>query len=283
LVILFPVLTALALTGSEKVQGPWAVSYGDLLSHPEANLFYPGSRLLQSGGWGEYTELCGLQLMCTPGDVAAFVGNQLVVEDVPPSQIFGWYQDKLTAAGWRPEPSGDSLHIAAFGRGPGEHFDLNVHNGEESRELLGGRHPGILYFTGIPTSWVYLDDVTNRPEGHLYFPGSSLVGSNGYAEGAGHLFGFDNPWVEEDLIAPAATRGEIEGWYQTELAGRGYQLVGTNSTGVADEFRRGTEIFKLILSEAKYSRGPYGVAGLMFSVEYEIDTCQGHHPPVCRR
>jgi hypothetical protein len=134
----------------------------------------------------------------------------------------------------------------------------------------------------LPSGWIYLDDVTNRPDAHLYFPASSVVGSNGYGEGAGHLFGFDDPWVRVDLIAPAATKGEIEGWYKTELAARGYRLLPIPSSGVTKEFRRGAEIFKLILPGADSSRGPYGVAGLMFAVIYEVDTCEGHHPPVCR-
>src|SRR6266702_6194791 len=107
LLFLVTALTTLALTGSGNVQGPWAVSYADLLSHREANLFYPGSRLIQSGGWGEYAERChSVSLTCTPGDLPAFVANQLVVEDVLPTQIFGWYQDNLSATGWRPGPSG---------------------------------------------------------------------------------------------------------------------------------------------------------------------------------
>jgi hypothetical protein len=313
--ILVPVLAALALTGSGswKFEGPWAVSYGDLLSHPEANLFYPGSRLLQSGGWEEYAELCrGPGLMCTPGDVPAFVENQLVVDGASPSEIYGWYQDELSASGWRPAPSGDSIHIQAYVRGPGERFDVNVQTVDDSPELPGIQRSVVLYFTGyrlgtcpsieagchshlvavgpndpgpakhLPSARTYLDDVTNRPEAHLYFPASSLVGSNGYGEGAGHLFGFDDPWVRVDLIAPVATREEIEGWYRSELAARGYRLVATDSSGVTEEYRRGSEIFKLILPEPDNSRGPYSVAGLMFTAIYQIDTCEGHHPPVCR-
>ncbi len=301
-------------SGSGKFEGLWAVSYGDLLSLPEANLFYPGSRLLQAGGWEEYAELCGGDsLMCTRGDVPAFISNQLVVEDVIAGQIFGWYQDKLTAAGWRPEPSGDSIHIQAYVREPEEHFNVNVHSVDDSRELLGVQQPVVLYFTGyqlgtcpsiesgcrshlvpagpndpgpakaLPSARIYLDDVRNRPEAHLYFPASSLVGSNGYGEGAGHLFGFDDPWVRVDLIAPVATREEIDRWYHNELATRGYRLVATDSLGVTEEYRRGAEIFKLILPDPDNSRRPYGVAGLLFTVIYEIDTCAGHHSPLCRQ
>jgi hypothetical protein len=67
-------LTALGLTGSGNVQGPWAVGYADLLSHPAARLFYPGSRLQVSSGWTEYPERCGDPLViCTPRDVPAIV------------------------------------------------------------------------------------------------------------------------------------------------------------------------------------------------------------------
>jgi len=312
LLILVTTLTALELTGSSNVQGPWAVSYADLLAHPEANLAYPGSRLLQSGGWGEYAEHCGPNLMCTPGDRPAHIENQFVVENVLPTQIFGWYQDMLSAGGWRPGPSGDSVHIQAYVRAPGEYFDLNVHNLEESRELLGSQGQVVLYFTGyrlgtcpsisagchsdlvaaapndpgpakpLPSAWIYLDDLTNRPEAHLYFPGSSVVGSNGYGEGAGHLFGFSDPWLGVDLIAPAATRGEIEDWYQTQLTVRGYQRVGTTPLRAVEEFQRGAEIVKLTLPGNDYCCEPYGAAGLMYAVVYQIDTCEGHHPPQCR-
>ena len=312
LLVLVTALTTLALTSSGNVQGAWAVSYADLLSHREAKLFYPGSRLIQSGGRGEYAERChSVSLMCTPGDVPAFVQNQFVVEGVLPSQIFGWYQDALSGAGWRQGPSGDAIHIQAYVRAPGEEFDLNVHNVDESRELLGSQRQLVLYFTGYrlgtcpsisagchsdlvaaaandpgpaeaaPTGWIYLDDITNRPEAHLYFPGSSVVGSNGYGEGAGHLFGFSDPWVSTSLIS-VGTGAQIEAWYQTELAARRYRRVATSFPGVAEEFRRGAEIFQLILPDTDYGRGPYGVAGLMYAVSYEIDTCEGHHPPSCR-
>jgi hypothetical protein len=250
--------------------------------------------------------------MCTRGDAPAFVGHQLVVDGASPSQISGWYGDKLSAAGWRPTPSGDSIHIQAYVREPGEHFDVNVHSVDDSRELLGVQRPVVLYFTGyqlgtcpslearchthlvpagpddpgptthLPSAWIYFDDVTNRPEAHLYFPASSLVGSNGYGEGAGHLFGFDDPWARADLIAPVATKEEIEGWYRNELSARGYRPVPADSSGVTEEYRRGSEILKLIVPNPDNSRRPYGVAGLMFATIYEIDTCDGHHPPVCR-
>ncbi len=38
LLVVVTALTTLGLTGSGNVQGPWAVSYADLLSHPEGNL-----------------------------------------------------------------------------------------------------------------------------------------------------------------------------------------------------------------------------------------------------
>jgi hypothetical protein len=133
----------------------------------------------------------------------------------------------------------------------------------------------------MPSGRIYYEEMTNRPEAHLYFPASSLTGSDGYGEGAGHLFGFDDPWVRSDLIVETATKEQVEAWYENELAVRGYALVATNSPGLR-EYRRGSEIFKLILPDADQSRDPYGVTGLLYAVIYEIDTCQGHHPPICR-
>src|SRR5438874_13172438 len=89
LLILVTTLTALELTGSSNVEGPWAVSYADLLAHPEANLAYPGSRVLDSGGWCVYVEHCGPCLRLTPGQSPGYVEKQLVVVHILPNHILG--------------------------------------------------------------------------------------------------------------------------------------------------------------------------------------------------
>jgi hypothetical protein len=129
--------------------------------------------------------------------------------------------------------------------------------------------------------WLYYDDVTSRPEAHLYFPGSSLMGSYGSGQGAGHLVGFDDPWVRADLITPTARKEEVTVWYRKELAARGYRLVRTESSGPT-EYRRGSERFRLFVPTFDSSLRPYRVPGLRYTTEYEIDTCAGHHPPTCR-
>ena len=300
-------------SGSAQFEGPWAVSYGALLSHREANLYYPGSRILYRGGWEEFAELCrSVALMCTPGDVPGWIENQLVVEGPSPGQVSSWYDDQLRKAGWRPAPSGDALRIHAYVRRPREAFQISIHGVDESQALLGVQRPMVLYFTSyglgtcpsiqagcrsdlvpvtpndtsppaaMSSGWIYYEEITNRPEAHLYFPASSLIGSDGYGEGAGHLVGFDDPWVRSDLIVETATKEQVEAWYGNELALRGYALVGTDSSGLR-EYRRSSEIFKLILPDGDRSRVPYGVAGLVYAIIYEIDTCQGHHPPICRQ
>src|SRR5690349_12073128 len=131
-VILISVLAALGLSGSGTRGAPSAVGFTQravgftqILSHPEARLFYPGSRLQVSYGWAEYAERCGDPLViCTPRDVPAIVRNQLLVEKATPSQIFAWYQVELSASGWHPAPSADSVHFHAYVRGPAEQFDV---------------------------------------------------------------------------------------------------------------------------------------------------------------
>lgn len=318
--IIVSLLTALALngsgsnfggSGSGKFEGPTAVGYGALLSHREANLYYPGSRVLSRGGWEEYAELCrGAALMCTRGDVPAWIDNQLVVEIARATQVSGWYDNQLLEAGWRSAPSGDALHSHVYARRPDEDFQLTTYSVDESQTLLGVQRSVVLYYTryqlgtcpsveagcrsgmlpippndtrpavAISSERIYYDDIANRAEAHLYFPASSVMGSHGYGEGAGHLFGFDDPWVRSDLISETATKEEVEAWYEQKLARRGYGLIGTDTSGTR-EYRCGSEIFKLIVPDGDPTRGPYGVTGLMYAVIYEIDTCQGHHPPIC--
>lgn len=314
-VILISVLAALGLTGSGRTGAPWAVGFTEILSHPEARLFYPGSRLQVSYGWAEYAERCGDPLViCTPRDVPAIVRNQLLVEKATPSQIFGWYQGELSASGWHPAPLADSVHFHAYVRGPAEQFDVKIPSPEQSAVFTGRQRDLVLYYARyqlgtcpsidagcrthflatrandpgppgrLPTTRLYVDDVADRPEAHLYFPGSSPIGSEGQAEGAYHLLGVDNPSIRVDLITPAATRNEIERWYRAELAARGYELVVTNGMGAQDLFRRGPETFKLLVGGLglRSSRGPYGTVGLMFSVVYEIDACALQNPRPCR-
>lgn len=70
------------------------VSYSDLLSHPEARLFYPDSRVITRAGGGE--ERSGLDTGRTPAQTTV-----VLAVDAPMSQIYAWYEARLAAMGWR--------------------------------------------------------------------------------------------------------------------------------------------------------------------------------------
>jgi hypothetical protein len=224
-VALISILPALVLTSSAAPQkqspgpgfdGPWAVSYQDLISDPAASLFYPRSEILQEGGWQEFAELChGAALMCSPGDVPAFVETQLAVDGLEPQEIFLWYDTELTAMGWRPEASTDNIHTARYAKGEDSQFVLFVDDLPTSQELIGGPDSVLFYSiryskgtcpsidagcrshlvpaisdfrrdATMPSSArINFEDLDSRSDAHLFYPGSSLMGSNGYGEGRG--------------------------------------------------------------------------------------------------
>jgi hypothetical protein len=78
------------------------VTHQQVLSRPEAHLYYPGAQVMESHGEAEIPSLL-------EGNRPAYVETYLVVSDTPRQRIDEWYATKLTAAGWhldsRTEPN----------------------------------------------------------------------------------------------------------------------------------------------------------------------------------
>lgn len=67
------------------------VSYEELISHPEARLYYPGSQVLSAQGTGEEQ---GIDVHTW----ASFTSNLRV--NASPTQILSWYERELESRGW---------------------------------------------------------------------------------------------------------------------------------------------------------------------------------------
>jgi len=69
------------------------VTYKDVLSHPEAHLYYPGSRVVSKAGADERTGL-------DTGRMPAGATTNLAT-DAALSEIYAWYKAELTSRGWK--------------------------------------------------------------------------------------------------------------------------------------------------------------------------------------
>jgi hypothetical protein len=90
----FALLTTLTLPSSNpaSLAPPLAVGSEELLSHREVTLYYPGSRVLDFDGNGEYPERCQstLSLMCVRPDVPASANTILAAPATAPDDVFLW-------------------------------------------------------------------------------------------------------------------------------------------------------------------------------------------------
>jgi hypothetical protein len=294
----FAVLTALTLSSSNPA--PWAppvaVGYEELLSHGEVTLYYPGSRLMYFGGYGESPERCQstLSLMCIPADRPAFIGTILIADADSAADIFLWYQEQLNRRGWRPGISNADV-TRVYERAPGEAFQLVVQTPETSRSLVGGTGSHIYYQTtyffgtcpsihdGCRTNLaaappngagafqfagpIVAGDLTVLPDPHLFFPSSILMGSD-----AGHFSNHSGTRNRVFLVARAGSSGTVFDWYERTLTTSGWTNV--SSMPSTFEFRRGSESLLVTITEGQSPLG-YAVTGLAYTVLYSIDTCAG--------
>jgi hypothetical protein len=67
------------------------VTQDDLAKRPEAHLFYPGSRVLETRGQNEQVTEGGTRIAEVITDLSV---------DAQPDQIYSWYSHELTAKGW---------------------------------------------------------------------------------------------------------------------------------------------------------------------------------------
>ena len=91
------------------------VTYQQVLSRPEAHLYYPGAHVRESHGEDEQPSLL-------EGNRPAYVQTFLVVSDATRQQIDDWYSTKLTASGWHVDSKADPL--VSYARGTRESFTI---------------------------------------------------------------------------------------------------------------------------------------------------------------
>ena len=91
------------------------VTYQQVLSRPEAHLYYPGAHVVESHGDDEQPSLL-------EGNRPAFVQTYLVVSDAARAQVDDWYRTKLTTSGWHVDLKTDA--DVSYARGTRESFTI---------------------------------------------------------------------------------------------------------------------------------------------------------------
>jgi hypothetical protein len=269
----FAILATLTLTSSNPA--PWvpplAVGYAELLSHREVTLYYPGSRVLYSDGYGEFPRRCQatVSLMCVSANVPASTLTMLAVDAVVPGDTFLWYQEQLSRRGWRAGYS-NSDETRVYDRAPGERFQLVVTSLETSNELPGGTLR-IYYRTSYSLARCPSIDAGCRTsldptpvsllDAHLYIPPSVWVGSDErHLPAAGR-------WILAYLVAPGSSSEDLLAWYDRTLTTSGWSKSPPAAANVA--YRRGsTETLAVTIIPGQSQMG-YSVSGLAYTVLYQ--------------
>jgi hypothetical protein len=91
------------------------VSEKDILGRPEASLYYPGSKVVESHGEGELSSPL-------EGNRPAYVQTYLIAAEADRQGIEDWYGKKLTALGWHRD--GNHEPSVWFARDSRESFTL---------------------------------------------------------------------------------------------------------------------------------------------------------------
>jgi hypothetical protein len=283
----FALLTTLTLTSSNPapLAPPVAVGYQELLSHREVTLYYPGSRVLNFYGNAEYPERCQStpSLMCVRADVPASISTILTAPATASADVFLWYQEQLSRRGWRPGYS-NADETRVYERAPGEAFRLVVQTPETSRTLLGGTEALIDYDTSYFLSTCPSIDAGCRtkiepppanhvrPDDHLYFPRSVLMGADGSPSGPSGL------WIRAYLVASAGSRDAVVGWYDRTFGSHGWSK-GPSMPWLL-EYRHGSEDLVVTFTSSPSQLG-YAVTGVGYTAVYSVDTCAGNPLPIC--
>jgi GrpB-like predicted nucleotidyltransferase (UPF0157 family) len=120
--------------GSDGLPDHRAVRAADLVSRPEAKLFYPGSTVVQSARSDQSSD------PSNPASAPAKI-DTLLATAVSSGAVRDWYAERLAAGGWQVAPSNPTGEPAAgevdleWRRSPREFFDLRLNL---DRALLGG-------------------------------------------------------------------------------------------------------------------------------------------------
>ena len=91
------------------------VTYQQVLSRPEAHLYYPGARVAESHGDGEIPSLL-------EGNRPAYTDAHLVASDATRQRVDDWYEAKLTASGWHLDSRTEAT--VSYGRDTRESFTI---------------------------------------------------------------------------------------------------------------------------------------------------------------
>jgi hypothetical protein len=86
-------VVALTVASAAMLAACGGVTYKDVLSHPEAHLYYPGSRVVSKAGADESS---GLDTGRMPAGATTNLATAATL-----SEVYAWYKAELTSRGWK--------------------------------------------------------------------------------------------------------------------------------------------------------------------------------------
>ena len=112
------------------------VTYKDVVSHAEAHLYYPGSRVVSREGGDE--ERGGLDTGRSPA-----VATTDLATDATMSQVYAWYEGQLKSRGWKLRKT-ETIDggYELFTRGTRDVFYISAAPGDARRAGHGGWQRG---------------------------------------------------------------------------------------------------------------------------------------------
>jgi hypothetical protein len=119
---------ALIVASAAMLAACGGVTYKDVLSHPEAHLYYPGSRVVSKAGADEGS---GLDTGRTPAGATTNLAT-----DATLSEIYAWYKAELSSRGWKlrkTETIGGGYEL--FTRGTRDVFYVSAGSGTATYEI----------------------------------------------------------------------------------------------------------------------------------------------------
>lgn len=127
-----------------------------------------------------------------------------------------------------------------------------------------------LFLSGCGSSNVTFDQLKARPEGHLYYPGSVVIGVAGNDESPGGIDGGSSPATFEAALKSPAAVSDILTWYQEKLRALGWEYRGVPGDSTSHVFSRGSRDLYSILFGHTFDDRTYTVA-------YTV--CHAPNPP----
>jgi hypothetical protein len=280
------------------------VSYTEILSRPEASLYYPSSQVTQSFASLEGSYQCGIGgFGCRNLETPASVNKVLVASGATPQLILDWYDHQLRGRGWRPGPNTGYELASAYLRNRGERFEVQAYRPTRNSrtgvdEVRSGTYDIRYQFARcagvaagcssdltpetssearpplpLPKEPITHDDVISRAEARVFFPGSVLLTSGATADGIS--FGDTPASVNSSLIALGSTPQQVATWYETEMPRRGWTPDGTSNPYFIQYRRENREVFRLEVSDLVNGVNvPFGASGAFYKVAFYIEALE---------